>query len=423
MADLSTNPSSPSFELCKRLLNKSQAIVFSEDDEEENDENSINATTATVPNNNRGLAGQKVRENALPALVGMGAMLLGFGQPLMTKPAGRIAIAQGRRDRTLSITSQVGDDRVLTRRNTTDNITTPPSDSNNSPSSEYLTSPTTATAPNSPQQQQFISSSQPDLPIVSKKRSSHFNPFTSSPSLEDLHRGKAFSVSRYLKNAQQKINRRMIQLGEEQMLSKKESNTGSITKGSGSSHKEKKHYQDHLSVFDPKLTALGQSSVPTNTEPLSPALSQCSSSEEMITLRKNVRLSTKLSTSFESYDSDNSLSNDNSSDDDDEDVRLRHSLSKLSMDNRKSLLRSNYFRSEMQFLLALVDIATRLVIVPKEARMSALHAELTLLNHNLPAEICLPLWCPATCEKPYHHRIVRISPSDAVVLNSAERVR
>lgn len=421
LADLSTNPSSPSFELCKRLLNKSQAIVFSEDDEDENDENSTNAT-GSVPNNNnnRGLAGQKIRENALPALVGMGAMLLGFGQPLMTKPAGRIAIAQGRRDRTLSITSQqqVGDDRVLTRRNTTDNITTPPPILNNSPSTDYLTSPTTATAPNSPQQQQFISSSQPDLPIVSKKRSAHFNPFTSSPSLEDLHRGKAFSVSRYLKNAQQKINRKMIQLGEEQILSKKESNGGSISKGSP---KEKKHYQDHLSVFDPKLTALGQSSVPTNTEPLSPALSQCSSSEEMITLRKNVRLSTKLSTSFESYDSDNSLSNDNSSDEDDEDVKLRHSLSKLSMDNRKSLLRSNYFRSEMQFLLALVDIATRLVIVPKEARMSALHAELTLLNHNLPAEICLPLWCPATCDKPYHHRIVRISPSDAVVLNSAER--
>ncbi|KAI8083465.1 kinase-like domain-containing protein [Thamnidium elegans] len=93
----------------------------------------------------------------------------------------------------------------------------------------------------------------------------------------------------------------------------------------------------------------------------------------------------------------------------------------MSTDNRKLLLRSNYFRSEMQFLLALVDIATRLVIAPKEARMSALHAELTLLNHNLPAEVCLPLWCPATCEKPYHHRIVRISPSDAVVLNSAER--
>jgi phosphatidylinositol 4-kinase len=91
-------------------------------------------------------------------------------------------------------------------------------------------------------------------------------------------------------------------------------------------------------------------------------------------------------------------------------------------DDDRLLLRSSYFCSEMQFLLALVDIATRLVIVPKPARLSALHAELTLLNHNLPAEICLPLWCPATDSRPFHHRVVRISPTDAVVLNSAERV-
>ncbi|KAG1222563.1 hypothetical protein G6F35_005219 [Rhizopus arrhizus] len=90
-------------------------------------------------------------------------------------------------------------------------------------------------------------------------------------------------------------------------------------------------------------------------------------------------------------------------------------------DDDRLLLRSSYFCSEMQFLLALVDIATRLVIVPKPARLSALHAELTLLNHNLPAEICLPLWCPATDSRPFHHRVVRISPTDAVVLNSAER--
>lgn len=382
LADLSLNPTSPSFELCKRLLNKSQAIVFSEDEDD---------SPTSEPNPI--LATQKVSENVLPALVGMGAMLLGFGQPLMTKPAGRIAIAQGRR--AFDGGSNVQEEVTLTRRNTTDHHSPAPSPTLSSPSSAGSNTP------------QFISASQPDLQI--SKKPTRFNPFTSSPSLEDLHKGKAFSVSRYIKNAHQKLNRKMIQLGEDQILSKKESSN---------SLNEKKHFNNSISVFDPKLTALGQSSVPTNTAPLSPALSQCSSSEEILTSKKNMRLSTKLSTSFESYDSDNSSSNE----DDDEDDRMRQSLSKMSMDNRKSLLRSNYFRSEMQFLLALVDIATRLVIVPKEARMSALHAELTLLNHNLPAEVCLPLWCPATCEKPYHHRIVRISPSDAVVLNSAERV-
>ncbi|KAL0081527.1 kinase-like domain-containing protein [Phycomyces blakesleeanus] len=259
LSDLSLDPSSASFELCKRLLNKCQAIVFSDGQTSDSEQAEVEGVKEA----------HKVSEHAMPALVGMSAMLLGVGQPLMTRSAGRIALAQGRQNRSFSLTTAL-------RRNTV--------------------------------------------------------------GTEDLHRGKAFSVSRYLRSAHQKINRKI-------------------------------RPQSPLSVFDPKLTALAQSSVPTESVPLSPALSRCSAS----------------------------------------------------LDHRKSLLRSNYFRSEMQFLLALVDIATRLVIVPKQARQNALHAELTLLNHNLPAEVCIPLWCPATAEKPYHHRVVRISPSDAVVLNSAER--
>lgn len=396
LSDLSANPSSPSFELCKRLLNKSQAIVFSSEDSHSDNE-SIQ-TQPQAPNT------QKVRENALPALVGMGAMLLGIGQPLMTKPAGRIAIAQGRRNLPTNVTQQPAQ-QPLTRRNTTDDT-----------SSTHTTTPTTPidmTNHVNVTDSGFTSASQPDLPLQPKKKKPLFNPFTSSPSLEDLHRGKAFSVSRYIKHAQHKLNRKMIQLAED------DSNTTTKKKGI-----TKSSSPGLLSVFDPKLTALGQSSVPT-AAPFSPALSHCSSSssEELVPHPPQRRLHTKLSISFDSYDSDKhsssndlTFSSDNSSDDDDNEVhRNDRRLSSM------SLLRSNYFRSEMQFLLALVDIATRLVIVPKEARVSALHAELTLLNHNLPAEICLPLWCPATVDKPYHHRVVRISPSDAVVLNSAER--
>ncbi|KAG8731550.1 Phosphatidylinositol 4-kinase pik1alpha (PI4-kinase)(PtdIns-4-kinase), partial [Ceratobasidium sp. 428] len=58
----------------------------------------------------------------------------------------------------------------------------------------------------------------------------------------------------------------------------------------------------------------------------------------------------------------------------------------------------------------------------------ALRAELTSLNNKLPAEICVPMWCPSSdkCSpnslitQP-HHRIVRIPPGESVVLNSAER--
>ncbi|KAF7880017.1 uncharacterized protein EAF02_007654 [Botrytis sinoallii] len=91
------------------------------------------------------------------------------------------------------------------------------------------------------------------------------------------------------------------------------------------------------------------------------------------------------------------------------------------------LLRQNYFRSETQFLTALEDISNRLVIVPKPARLSALRAELALIAQDLPAEVDIPVICPATLvdgipSKSKHHRIVRLNPAEATVLNSAEKV-
>ncbi|KAH7103906.1 kinase-like protein [Auriculariales sp. MPI-PUGE-AT-0066] len=93
-----------------------------------------------------------------------------------------------------------------------------------------------------------------------------------------------------------------------------------------------------------------------------------------------------------------------------------------------SLLRSHYCRSEVSFVLALESISNRLLVIPKPARVSALRAELTDLNHKLPAEVCLPLWC-SSADEPVekhrhtqpHHRVVRIPPGESVVLNSAER--
>lgn len=141
-------------------------------------------------------------------------------------------------------------------------------------------------------------------------------------------------------------------------------------------------------------------------------------------------------------------------------------LEQLDSQSQIHLLRGNYFQNEVrllcviskiilkqiipkqqqvQFLLGLENICNRLVIVPKLARVSALRAELTALNHKLPAEVnptrflcqryqshlyqvCMPMWC-STSDSPEgkngipvpHHKIVRIPPGEAVVLNSAER--
>lgn len=95
--------------------------------------------------------------------------------------------------------------------------------------------------------------------------------------------------------------------------------------------------------------------------------------------------------------------------------------------SRESLiqgLKTNYFRCETQFVYALQSISTRLLQVPKQARQSALKAELVLLNRDLPAEVDLPLLLPTITKGPNirQNRIVRIAPGEATVLNSAEKV-
>jgi phosphatidylinositol 4-kinase B len=99
----------------------------------------------------------------------------------------------------------------------------------------------------------------------------------------------------------------------------------------------------------------------------------------------------------------------------------------LSREQKTRMLRSNYFRSETAFLTALQDISNRLVAVPKPARLSALRAELALIAQDLPAEVDIPVICPAVLEdglpsSSKHNRIVRLNPAEATSLNSAERV-
>ncbi|KXJ97497.1 kinase-like domain-containing protein [Microdochium bolleyi] len=108
-------------------------------------------------------------------------------------------------------------------------------------------------------------------------------------------------------------------------------------------------------------------------------------------------------------------------------IKTMLNKAELTSTKKAKLLRQNYFRSQLAFLTALEGISTRLVIVPKPARLSALRAELALIARDLPAEIDVPVLSPPTLVdgKPAssrHHRIVRINPAEATVLNSAEKV-
>lgn len=96
-------------------------------------------------------------------------------------------------------------------------------------------------------------------------------------------------------------------------------------------------------------------------------------------------------------------------------------ISKLSTTKRIKLLKTNYFRCATQFAIALESISQRLAQVPTEARLSALRAELSLMNRDLPAEVDIPTLLPPN-KKGKLHRLVLITASEAQVLNSAEKV-
>ncbi|KAF9954153.1 Phosphatidylinositol 4-kinase pik1alpha (PI4-kinase)(PtdIns-4-kinase) [Mortierella alpina] len=332
-SDLAASPNTPSFKLCKRVFNKCQAIVF--------------ATEA--PGEYEDIFGKngvpKVKENALSAMVGMGVMLAAFGQPLMTKSPGQLALAQGRRPRAFSQSGLI------------DGVEE--TDGADLPSQEPVQAPQAQIQPHA--------------------EHAHTNPATPQESGRSTPAG--ISIARQDLEAT--------------------SSPRSATGGEPSS--------PHATPSGMGLAAIQNAQ--RNHVVTSPSLEDLRGGQAFKLRRE------RFAGSSPRYSHDTAPSSP---------ISLKFS-DRDSMDGRSSaasleLARRSYFHSEMQFLLALVDIATRLVIVPKPARLSALRAELTLLNHNLPAEICVPLWCHATVEKPHHHRVVRIPPQDAVVLNSADRV-
>lgn len=88
------------------------------------------------------------------------------------------------------------------------------------------------------------------------------------------------------------------------------------------------------------------------------------------------------------------------------------------------LLKSNYSKNVTEFILALQNVSLRLSLLPKEARLSALRAELSIINDTLlPAEVDIPQLLPHTSTRnKKYHKLLKLSVNEACVLNSAERV-
>lgn len=88
------------------------------------------------------------------------------------------------------------------------------------------------------------------------------------------------------------------------------------------------------------------------------------------------------------------------------------------------ILHINYAKKESDFMIALQNISLKLSQLPKKARLSALRAELSIINETLlPSEIDIPQLLPSSNDKNNKlHRILRINVNEAFILNSSERV-
>ena len=76
-------------------------------------------------------------------------------------------------------------------------------------------------------------------------------------------------------------------------------------------------------------------------------------------------------------------------------------------------------QSQVEFVKSLMTIGNKLSKLPtKELRTSRLIAELAVLNLNLPARVWLPIE-----DNHNNHHIMRIPHTQAVVLNSKEKVK
>lgn len=93
-------------------------------------------------------------------------------------------------------------------------------------------------------------------------------------------------------------------------------------------------------------------------------------------------------------------------------------------DTGREALKTNYFKKELEFIIVLQNISSTLSQIPREARLTGLRAELSIINNTmLPSEIDIPQLFPAnSVRNKKFHRILKLNISEACVLNSAERV-
>ena len=444
--DLSSNPQTDSFQICQRVFNQCQRILY--DDplaETEVIASSYRGSSATLGGRFRqrlrikamSIKGEKILPtNVLPCFVGMGAVLASVpGMPTLAPLSGKMAIEQGRR-------KPQGRDRQPLEGSGMQMVKANTGESNESDEEDNESGEADSDDEDDDGDEDDENDERDEVNGQKVASAGTRKPFTAQPAIEpkpasasilqasksprkgmpgeDSNNPLAQFTSGFNElrgKATAAVNDVFGQMGVEfapGMQSKEQGKTAVEpplwhrqarkrgSKGKGTREK----------VLKEEDKSLGNTSLP------------------------NLASSSRQSFSSSPFTSTATLADESTA------VNPDAVLARYDSEARRRLLRSNYCRKQTNFLQTLQDISARLLVLPKPARLSALRAELTELNHTLPAEVCFPLWCRAEMrdgqensdakgntagqasklKSGRHHRVVRINPSEAVVLNSADRV-
>ncbi|KAK4051786.1 Phosphatidylinositol 4-kinase pik1alpha (PI4-kinase)(PtdIns-4-kinase) [Microbotryomycetes sp. JL221] len=406
--DLSNSTKTDQFNVCKRLFNRIQSIIFTDPplptkQQQQQDDETIELTSP------------KPKLNAVMAsFVGLGIVAGAIAMPSLAETSGNMAIEQGRTlDFMPTDSNSIDDNEQDSNSESEDESTTTSQTRPRIKQTKTGSNLSTSTL----QQQQQVKKSLPNYlpgdrllpskPMSFSNDTNHHNKMTMSSS---SHTYLPTTTTTTTPSSGQKS--RLWPNGSQPPLA------SPLLGG-----------QRRSSLMPGASSAQGSHSTPTLTSSSSTTMtgmgSTSSTSPSRISSNANHHHSgLQLSSNREQQSSSSSSTMTTTN---------QIELPKLYL---KRLLILESCRSQLDLLRSLQDISTRLVLVPRMARLSSLRAELTVLNHGLPRGCSLGMPTIGfesssssskqnnnnkTIQQENQARIVRISPSESVVLNSADR--
>lgn len=406
LQDLSKEPESIGFQTCKRLVNELQYQLFNYSSSKKTTNSSFASSSGVIP---KFEINKDFKPNVLPSIVLASSILSGITVPESTSYVSPIVKMEGKRIKTM-VFEVVKD----IKKNLTENLT-----KKNTLNNALL---------GKSEHKGNILRRTRSIANVHKKRSTSPMPESIRKSSDSVKASRNRDLGFEMIEAYSDLNLpnlRKPSLRGNYFPSKglhhmhSSSSINDINDSSAQAESEsKKTSFDHahnLAKSMPDLHGNDEAMSDTNTNvSFSPNTSYADFSNNYASdtgsYASSIRNSSDYKDSFEMPDT-----NSNSS------ATKPHQYVTLNEEQKKKLLKSSYFKNETQFVIALQNISIRLSKVPKEARLSTLKAELSILNKDLPCEIDIPMLLPRA-KKGKMHKICRIAINESAVLNSAERV-